>query len=697
MGRRRRYEVRQHDEMDCAAACLCSVCSYYGRCLPLVQIRNLCGLSERGLNLKGVVDGARHLGMDASAMKASEKEWSILSRLDRPAIVHLEKPGGLYHFVVLYKWKTDRAEVMDPSEGRMITVGRETFMQEWTGYLAVLYPTSSFVREDRTVRVSARFLEILRFNRTELVLAFVGAIVYILAGLSTAVLIQQLVDVAIPQRNMNMVAVFGVSMALMTAGLFVTGYVRTILTVKAGLETDSGLVCAYLDKLLSLPVSFFSTRNTGELNSRVKDVYRIRNFLTVRLMMMCICVLTLAASFILMFTFCWRMAALVTLYLPLYASLYFISNKVSRRVNRKVIESGAAFDSESVDVISGVRTIRYYGWNHLFMKRLEDRYFTFVRESWTGGRCIAGFAVASDALARILTYAVLVAGSMLVFKDALSAGEMVSFYTLISFFTSPVNSLIESNNEVAQARVAAERLFEILDLDSEAGGGNAVPPDTAENLYVDDISFAYPGGRDLFTGFTAVFRRGEVTAVSGTNGCGKSTLATLLLRGCAPDRGMIRLGDTDICKYDLTSWRRYVSIVPQKAELFSGSVLDNIAPEEKEPDVEKIASLCVAVGLDESLKKWPDGILTHVGEGGCRLSGGERQKVAMVRALYRDSPVMVFDEAAACMDARSRDRFIALMKSLAVSGKTVIIITHDEACLTAADSIIEVKTQNINN
>lgn len=688
---RKRFEITQHDESDCAAACISSVCAYYGRYLPLVQVRDLCGTTDNGTNMQGVVDGARRLGLEAVAMKASVKRWSILSSLDHPAVLHLEKPGGRLHFVVLYKWKEDRAEVMDPSQGKMVSVFKDAFLEEWTGYLVLLSPSSSFVREDRTVPVVRRFMDVLSFCRGELLLAFAGAVVYILVGLSTSVFIQQLVDAAIPRHDMNLLAVFGIAMGVMAVASFLVGYVRIVITVRAGLETDNRLVSAYLGKILSLPLCFFSSRSTGELNSRIKDVYRIRNFLTVRLMIVCICVLTLAASFVLMFTYCWKMALVVAVYLPVYAFLFKITGVVGRKLNRKVIESSAAFDSDSVEILAGVRTVKYYGWENHYLGKLERKYSKYLTDSWKCGRYLACSAVSSDGIARLLTYAVLVAGTLMVFNGELSAGELVSFYSITSFFTSPVNSLIESNNEIAQANVAAGRLFEIMDMDSEEmDAGSEAPLDSEDNLYVENLTFSYPGGVSLFSNFSAEFPRGQVTAVSGSNGSGKSTLAMLLMRGCLPVGGAVRLGKINIEEYNIRSWRRCVSFVPQKAELFNGTVLENIAPDEKEPDVRMIASLCVEVGLDDALNRWPDGIMTSVGEGGCRLSGGERQKVAMVRSLYRNSPILVFDEATASVDDDGRDRFLEIVKRMSRNGKIIIMITHDEACLTAADRIVVV-------
>jgi len=690
-GRRQRYEVRQHDERDCAAACMSSVCSYYGRHLPIAEIRDYCGTSMNGTNLQGIVDAGRRLGLDVNAMKALNKRWEILSGIQCPAIVHMEKNGGWLHFVVLYRWKASGAVIMDPAEGKLLTVPADSFMREWSGYVAVLSPSADFVKEDRSTRIWERFRYVLRLCRRELVLASAGAVVYILTGLSASVFIQQLVDVAIPGRNMSMLMVFGVAMLLMTVCSFVIGYVRTLLTVKAGLKTDAGLVSSYLGKLMTLPVSFFANRSIGELNSRIKDVYRIRNFLTVRLMVIIICVLTLVAALVLMFAFNWRMAAVAMAYVPVYALLYFLSESVCRRVNRSVIESGAAFDSESVEVLSGIRTVRLNGWEDTFLERLVNKYERFVSDSWKGGRYLAGFAVASDGAARMLAYAVLVLGTVLVFRDDLTAGELMSFYTMTSFFTAPVNSLIESNNDIAQATVAAERLFEILDMDSEKCDGEEEPRGGGGHIRIENLYFSYPGRKPLFKGLSIDFPRGVITAVRGGNGSGKSTLAMMILRACTPDAGNITLDGRDIRSFRLESWRRYVSLVPQKAELFNGTILENIVPGENEPDVQRVASLCVSVGLGETLERMPYGIQSEVGEGGCRLSGGERQKVAMVRALYRDSRIIILDEATASMDDRSRKRTVEILKTLAGRGRTIIMITHDDVCLTAADRIVDVE------
>ncbi|MBQ0006643.1 MAG: hypothetical protein KBS57_04485 [Alistipes sp.] len=411
-----RIGIRQQDERDCAAACLASVCAYYGKYIPISSVRDLCGTSETGTNLQGIVDGSRHLGLEAVALKAKEKNWGVLSSLNVPAIVHFEGKNGWLHFIVMYMWKDNECRIMDPALGKVVTMSRDDFMAQWSGYLVTLSPSEEFRREDRPVKIWRECFNLLSLCKGELFLAFAGALVYIVAGLSVSIFIQQLVDVAIPNGNADMLKIFAIALLLMAGTFFVIGYVRTILTVKAGLETDSNLVGKYIRKLMSLPLSFFTFRSTGEVMSRIKDVYRIRNFMIVRLMMICVCILTLIVSFVLMFAFCWKLSVVVILYIPIYAVLYRFSVTIGRKSNRKVIESNAAFDSAAVETLSAIRTVRFNGWEELFHSRLTEKYESFVAESWRSGKYIAGFAVASDTLARLLTYAVLVAGTMMVFR-----------------------------------------------------------------------------------------------------------------------------------------------------------------------------------------------------------------------------------------------------------------------------------------
>jgi len=687
----RRCMVRQHDDSDCAAACLASVCAFYGRYLPLTEIRDMCGTTVSGTNAHGIAEAAASLGFSASAVKANEKRWEILSSLDLPVIIHLEKDNGWLHFSVLYRWSASCVRVMDPQEGRMIRMSEEDFMRQWSGYAVILTPGEEFLREDRTVDIKKRFSSIVRMNMKDILPALIGAAVYILMGVSISVYLQRIVDDVLGGGDIGLLKLFISAFGLMLVLLPVIGYLKTMFLVRSSLSTDHLLVLGYLRRLLSLPVRFFSVRNTGELHSRIKDAYRIRSFISIRLMMMCVCAGTLAVSLVMMFAYNRKMALMVLIYIPAYCIVYGLSERVNRRINRSVIEKSADFDALDVEVISGARTVRYYGWEDVFMKRIEARYSDFLRENFRSGRAGAIFAVASEWVSRVLVFTIMAVGAVMVSRGSLTVGELVSFFSMASFFTTPVASLIESNDEITQAGISAERLFEVMDLpgEGEENGTEQVPAGPCD-IAGENISFAFPGGRKIMENFSFVLRPGAINAIAGPNGCGKSTLAMMLMCGCAPSCGRITAAGTDIRSFSLKDWRRFVAIAPQNPDLFKGTVLDNIVPDETEPDYEKIVRLCTEVGLSTFLEHSPEGLMTDVGEGGCRLSGGEKQKVSLVRALYRDPQVLILDEATSSVDEGSRDRILVLLKKMAASGKNIIMITHDEACLTAADRRIDV-------
>jgi len=685
---RKKYEVKQHDRSDCGAACISSVCAYYGLFVPIIEVRSASGTSQNGTNLQGLIDAAPKFGMSARAMKAKERNWESLSGLDRPVIVHFERRDGWLHYVVLYKWSPDTATIMDPESGRLSKMPKDEFMSQWSGHIAVFIPTPEFKQGDRRTGVWSRFRSLLSFNKGDILASLAGSAAYILIGLSTSLFLQQLIDRAIPSANVTMLVIFAVLMAVMIILAVGIGYLKNLFIIRASLKTDCQLVMAYLKSLFRLPVSFFSNRTSGELNSRINDAYRVRTFIAVRFTSICISLMTLAASFVLMFTFYWRLALLILLYIPLFALLYKISDSVSRKINRRIIEQSAAFDAENVEALSGIHTIRYFGWQDMFLHKLEYRYARLTRESYRGGKCLSAFASAGDAVTRMLTFTILTVGTYFTLDGGFSTGEMVSFFTIAGFFTTPVIDLIDSNSEITQAEIAAERLFEIMDLEPEGGSREIpLPVSEATDISVENLSFSFPARTPLLQDMSFLLRHGAITAITGSNGCGKSTFASLLMRGYRPDSGRIAIAGTDIHIISLSEWRRYVSIVPQMPELFKGAILDNIIPGDEVPDAKRIAKLCTDVGLDGTLARLPEGILSDVGEGGKLLSGGERQKVALVRALYREPKVLILDEATASIDTQSREDIFRLLRHLADGGMTIIMITHENP--TAADYIVD--------
>ncbi len=688
---RSEIKIRQHDKTDCAAACISSICSFYGLNLPLTVIRDACGTDKTGTSLKGILDAAPKVGMSAKALKAKVKNIHDLISIDKPVILHLQRKDGWLHFVVLYEMDRKKALILDPEDGELHRLTHGELEELWSGYIVIMAPSPDFQKGERRKSLLSRCATLFKVNRKELLSSFVGAIIFIVIGLSSSLFLQQIIDKVLPSKDIPLLIFFSVAMLLLMGLSLFVGYVRSLLMVRTSIKVDAHLIMAYLNKLLELPLSFFSNRSSGELNSRIGDAYRIRNFVSVRLTVIIVSIISFLASILILFTYYWKLALLTLMFVPLYAILYKISDTVNKRRNKKIIEASARFEGMTIETISSIRGIRYFGSGKATSRKIEKEYVSFAGNLYRGGKNGVAFFTASDAITKSLSLMVILIGSYFVIHSELTIGEMVSFYTIVTFFTSPIMTLLESNSQVTEANIAAERLFEILDLDSEDTGSTLnVSLTESMDICVQNLSFFYPGRAPLFDNISFRLKKGQINAIIGNNGCGKSTLATLLMRGDVPRGGTIMAGDVNIAQIPLSQWRQYISIVPQRVDLFDGTILENISPDTQNADIDKIISLCKKVGVYDTILSFPEGLLSRTGERAALLSGGEKQKIALVRSLYREPKVLILDEVTSSVDVSGRMTISKLIRDLASEGITIILISHERESLTMCDNIIDI-------
>lgn len=689
-------KIKQHDITDCGAACLASISAFYGLHLPIAKIRQMASTDRKGTNVLGLVEAAGELGFEVKAVKSKKADGSNniepLQQIPTPAIAHIIKGGKLLHYEVIYDVKKEKIQIMDPGTGELKWQPLKEFNNEWTGILVLLMPKDDFQKIDKTVSMLKRFTFLLRPHRKAVIESIFGAIIYTLLGLATSVYVGKIVDYVIPNGNGNLLNLLSVLMLVILVLSFFIDAVKTVYMLRTGIKIDTRLILGYYKHLLRLPQSFFDSMRSGEIISRVNDAVKIRSFINETLVGLMVNIFTVIFAFALMFTYYWKLAVIMLLIIPLYFTLYMLYNRVNRVILRKGMEQAAELNAQLVESINTAGTVKRFGLEEYEDIKTENRFVSYIKTVYKSSINALWANLGSSAISRIFTIILLWAGTYFVLDNIITSGELMSFYSLTSYFIGPIASLIGINRVYQDAKIAASRLFEIMDLDMEEVDGKIrFSKEQVGDISFEHVVFRYGTRTEVFRDFSVTFKKGQINALVGESGSGKTTLAALLQNLYPLQSGHVRIGGVDVRHIDNADLRSMVCVVPQRIDLFDGSILENITLDDYVPDNSRVLQLCKEVGLLEFIEGLPMGFNTNIGENGVQLSGGQRQRLAIIRALYRNPEVLVLDEATSALDSESEKCIKLIVSNLRSQGKTVLLIAHRLGTVMNADEIFVLK------
>jgi len=682
--------VKQRDMSDCGAACLASVAAYFGLQIPVSKIREYAGTDKQGTSLYGLIKAAELLHFQAKAVKTTEID---LNAIPLPTIFHLVLENGIQHFVVVYGVRKNHVRFMDPSSGQLIHQPILSFKNSWRGIVILMLPTNKFQKGNEKRPVVVRFWQLISPHRNMLLQALLGAILYTLLGLSASIYVQKIFDYVLPDSNIGLLNILSLGMGLLLCFQVFTGYVKSIIILKTGQQIDSWLILGYYKHLLELPQRFFDSMRVGEIISRVNDALRIRIFINDVSLNLIVHGFTLVFSMAAMFIYSWKLSVIMLFAIPVYALIYFISDGLNAKWQRKMMEAGASLESHLVETIQGVSTIRRFNAGYYFNLKTESRYMLLMKTIFTSSRNGLILSGISEWITSFLNISILWMGSYLVIERILSPGELISFYTLTVFFTTPLRALIGANKPMQDALIAADRLFEIIDLESDKEIKEMQTFDSFPegDLVFDNVQFSYRPGIPVFNGLQLRFHQHHMTAVVGDSGCGKSTLLSLIQKIYQPNGGSILIAEINIQYISSAVLKQKIAAVPQHIDLFQGTIISNIALGENKPDYERIFDICNRLGLHEFISGLPEQYQTMIREQGINLSGGQKQRLGIARALYRDPSILIMDEATSALDPESERKVQETLQWFYNQKKTIIIITHHQATIKYCNSIIFLK------
>jgi len=686
-------KIKQHDITDCGAACLASISTHYNLQIPISRIRQYAGTDKKGTNVLGLLEAAEKLGFEAKGVRG---ELKSLFKIPKPAIAHIIVKEHLQHYVVIYEVNKTHITIMDPGDGKLHKKTHEEFTKEWTGVLVLLMPKENFITGNEKTSIYKRFWFLLKPHKFVLIQALVGAVIYTLLGFSTSIYIQKLTDFVLVGGNTKLLNLLGIIMVALLVLQISIGAFKDVFLIKTGQQIDARLILGYYKHLLKLPQQFFDTMRVGEIISRINDAVKIRTFINGVSLSLTVNVLILIFSFCLMFFYYWKLALIMLLVIPLYTVIYFITNKLNKKTERTIMERSADLESQLVESLNSVSTIKRFGLEGFANIKTETRFINLLKVGYKSALNVVFSSTSSNFIAQFFTIVLLWCGSYYVIEREITAGELMSFYAIIGYFTGPVSSLIGANKQIQNALIAADRLFEIMDLEREASENKIkLTSKTIGDISFKNVSFRYGTRVEVFKDFSLAIPKGKITAIVGESGSGKSTLMSLLQNIYPIQKGQITIGDLDLKYIDSESLRELVSVVPQKIDLFAGNVIENIAVGEFAPNIEHIVNICKSIGILDFIETLPNGFGTYLGENGASLSGGQKQRIAIARALYKNPEILVLDEATSSLDSKSENYIQKTIHSLRAQEKTIIVIAHRLSTVVHADKIVVLEKGNV--
>lgn len=679
-------KVKQRDITDCGAACLASVAAHYKLGLPVARIRQLAGTDKKGTNVLGLTEAAGKIGFLAKGVKG---EWDSLFKIPKPAIAHVVVKEILHHYVVLISAKAGYIEIMDPADGCLHKIPHEEFKKRWTGVLVLIVPGEKFKAGNGKISLTTHFWKLIKPNRGILLQSLTGALVLSVLGLSMSIYVGKLVDNVLPGGNLSLLNLLGVAMVVIIILRLILSFFQNIFILKTGQKIDATLILGYYQHLLKLPQTFFDNMRTGEIISRIGDAVKIRVFVNDVSISLIINIFILIVSFIMMFTFFWKLALIMLFVVPFYILIYIISDRLNRKVQRRVMERSADLEAQLIESLNSAGTIKRFGLEDFENLKTETRFVSLLETIYKSGLNNIFSSSSTGLISQLITILVLWSGAAYAIGLQITPGELLSFYSIVGYFTGPVTSIIGFNRTLQDAKIAADRLFEIFDLEIEDEKNKIeLKPDMADDIHFENVKFRYGTRVDVFDSLCLTIKKGEITAVVGESGSGKTTLISLLQNLYPLQSGNIRIGSYDVRYLTNLSLRKIVSIVPQRIDLFAGNVVENIAVGEFSPDMEKVIDICEKLGMTKFIEHLPHGFNTYLGENGAALSGGQQQRIAIARALYRNPQILILDEATSSLDSLSETFVQNTLKLMRKENKTVIVIAHRLSTVTLADRII---------
>jgi ATP-binding cassette subfamily B protein len=687
---------KQLDLMDCGPTCLRMIAKHYGKNYSLQALREKSYIGREGVSLLGISDAAEAIGFRTLAVKCTYEK--LEEEVPVPCIAHWQQR----HFIVIYDVKKDKVYAADPAYG-LITYTKEEFLKGWltlkseneyTGSLLLMEPTPAFYEaeeEKKSNRSSFAFLfKYLVSYKKFLLQLFLGLMVGSILQLIFPFLTLSIVDFGIKNQDIGFVYLVLLAQLMLFFSRTAVDFIRSWILLHIGTRINISIISDFLIKLMKLPVSFFDSKRIGDLLQRIQDHYRIESFLTSSTLSILFSVINLVVFGIVLAVFNFKIFGVFLLGSVVYTTWIITFLKKRKELDHKRFDQMSENQGNMIQLITGMQEIKLnncekqkrWQWEHI-----QARLFRVNVKSMSLNQYQQAGAVFINELKNIfITF--LAAKSVI--DGTMSLGEMLAVQYMIGQLNAPIDSMIGFIQAAQDARISLDRLAEIHNQEDEEKAGEKItifPED--KSLSVRSVNFHYDGPHvePVLKDLSLEIPAGKITAIVGMSGSGKTTLVKLLLKFYEPSSGEIKLGDVKLGNISNSLWRDKCGAVLQDGFIFNDSIANNIALGDERIDKTKLMQAVKVANIQEFIESLPLGYNTRIGSDGHGLSQGQKQRILIARAVYKDPEYLFFDEATNALDANNEKVIMGNLDEF-FKGRTVVVVAHRLSTVKNADQIV---------
>ena len=639
-------------------------------------MRELAKTNKEGTTALGIVKAAKEMSFETRAIQADMSLFEM-EDIPYPFIVHVNKEGKLQHYYVVYKNIKDHLIIGDPDPTVKVTkMTKDRFASEWTGVAIFLAPAPSYKPHKDKKNGLMSFLPLIFRQRSLIFYIVLASLLVTLINIGGSYYLQGILDEYIPNQMKSTLGIISIGLIityiLQQIMSFSRDYLLTVLSQRLSID----VILSYIRHIFELPMSFFATRRTGEVISRFTDANSIIDALasTILSLFLDVSILIIVGSVLLVQNTNLFLLSLISV--PIYIIIIFAFMKPFEKMNNDVMQSNSMVSSAIIEDINGIETIKSLTSEETRYQKIDSEFVDYLDKSFK----LSKYSILQSSLKQgaqlILNIVILWFGAQVVMTGKISIGQLITFNTLLSYFTNPLENIINLQTKLQSAKVANNRLNEVYLVESEFNNTQTLTGSQflAGDICFEDISYKYGFGRDTLNNINLTIKQGDKVSIVGISGSGKTTLAKMIVNFFEPYKGRITINNNDLKMIDKKVLRQHINYLPQQAYIFSGSILENLTLGANQMiSQEDIIKACEIAEIRQDIEQMPMGYQTELSDG-AGLSGGQKQRIALARALLTKAPVLILDEATSGLDVLTEKKVIENL--MAMTDKTIIFVAH---------------------